>query len=404
MVRESFAKRLMGSLAALAVGVSLIAGCAQPAQQGTAPAATETEAEPAAEAEATTDATEATGEVTDTRDILASWDPECEAYKRLTSFVESVVDPTSDQYLPPEERIVTTDMDGTFIHEKPPVYLDRTFAIWHVFDDPTYDAPEDLKERVIAGVDSYFKGTLTPEGEFDFNNIIADAYKGRTPEELMNDMLRYTEEVDVVGFSGMKYSESFYKPMLEVIDYLRANDFDVWVVSATERFLARSFTGKYAGFAPDHVIASDFFIHGEDQDTEDGLDYTLQQDEDLVISGREISENGKTNKCISILNQIGRRPILAFGNSSGDYAMLNYATSNPDHEGIGFLVLCDDTVREYGDLDRATKQEKEAEDNGWVTISMAKDWSTIYGEGVEKTEYPTSIEDIQALAALDEAA
>ena len=131
------------------------------------------------------------------------------------------------------------------------------------------------------------------------------------------------------------------------------------------------------------MIASDFFIHGEDQDTEDGLDYTLQQDEDLVISGREISENGKTNKCISILNQIGRRPILAFGNSSGDYAMLNYATSNPDHEGIGFLVLCDDTVREYGDLDRATKQEKEAEDNGWVTISMAKDWSTIYGEGVE---------------------
>ena len=71
----------------------------------------------------------------------------------------------------------------------------------------TYDAPEDLKERVIAGVDSYFKGTLTPEGEFDFNNIIADAYKGRTPEELMSDMLRYTEEVDVVGFSGMKYSE-----------------------------------------------------------------------------------------------------------------------------------------------------------------------------------------------------
>ena len=176
------------------------------------------------------------------------------------------------------------------------------------------------------------------------------------------------------------------------------------MVSATERFLARAFTGKYAGFAPDHVIASDFFIHGEDQDTADGLDYTLQQDEDLVISGREISENGKTNKCISILNQIGRRPILAFGNSSGDYAMLNYATSNPDHEGIGFLVLCDDTVREYGDLDRATKQEKEAEDNGWVTISMAKDWSTIYGEGVEKTEYPTSIEDIQALAALDEAA
>jgi phosphoserine phosphatase len=318
--------------------------------------------------------------------------------------VESVVDPTSDQYLPPEERIVTTDMDGTFLCEKGPTYFDQCFSLWHALHDPTYEAPQDLKARSEAMIDEFYSGDITFEHGPELNYTLAEAYTGHEPEELASDVLCFAESVDVVGFSGMKYGESFYKPMLEVIDYLRANDFDVWVVSATERFLARAFTGKYAGFAPDHVIASDFFIHGEDQDTEDGLDYTLQQDEDLVISGREISENGKTNKCISILNQIGRRPILAFGNSSGDYAMLNYATSNPDHEGIGFLVLCDDTVREYGDLDRATKQEKEAEDNGWVTISMAKDWSTIYGEGVEKTEYPTSIEDIQALAALDEAA
>jgi hypothetical protein len=176
------------------------------------------------------------------------------------------------------------------------------------------------------------------------------------------------------------------------------------VVSASERLVARPICVSYAGFAPDHVIGSDLIVRAANQDTADGLDYTLEQDEELLIGGGMVSETGSTNKPIAILNEIGRRPIIAFGNSSGDYAMLNYATSNPDHEGIGFLVLCDDTVREYGDLDRATKQEKEAEDNGWVTISMAKDWSTIYGEGVEKTEYPTSIEDIQAFAALGEAA
>ena len=391
MVKDSFARRLMRSLATLAIGISLIAGCAQSAPQNNA------QPEPAAET--TTAIAEQPIDPVATRDILASWNPESEAYKRLTSFVESVVDPTSDQYLPPEERIVTTDMDGTFLCEKGPTYFDQRFSLWHALHDPTYEAPADLKARSEAMLDEFYTGDITPEHGPELNYTLVEAYTGHEPEELASDVLRFAESVDVVGFSGMKYGESFYKPMLEVIDYLRANDFDVWVVSASERLVARPICVSYAGFPPDHVIGSDLIVRAANQDTADGLDYTLERDEELLIGGGMVSETGSTNKPIAILNEIGRRPIIAFGNSSGDYAMLNYTVTNSDHEGIGFLVLCDDTAREYGDLDRAAKQEKEAEDNKWVTISMANDWSTIYGEGVERTQLASTHEEAVKLDA-----
>ena len=391
MVKDSFARRLMRSLATLAIGISLIAGCAQSAPQNNA------QPEPAAEN--TTAIAEQPVDPIATRDILPSWDQKSEAYQRLTSFVESVVDPTSDQYLPPEERIVTTDMDGTFLCEKAPTYFDQCFSLWHALHDPAYEAPADLKARSEAMLDEFYTGDITPEHGPELNYTLAEAYTGHEPEELASDVLRFAESVDVVGFSGMKYGESFYKPMLEVIDYLRANDFDVWVVSASERLVARPICVSYAGFAPDHVIGSDLIVRAANQDTADGLDYTLEQDEELLIGGGMVSETGSTNKPIAILNEIGCRPIIAFGNSSGDYAMLNYTVTNPDHEGIGFLVLCDDTAREYGDLVRAAKQEKEAEDSKWVTISMANDWSTIYGEGVERTQLASTHEEAVKLDA-----
>ena len=100
-------------------------------------------------------------------------------------------------------------------------------------------------------------------------------------------------------------------------------------------------------------------------------------------------ECGKTGKPLAIAREIDRRPILAFGNSDGDYAMLNWAQSNPDHKGMGVLVLCDDLTREYGDADRAKEQTAEADKQGWTLFHMSdQDWATIYGDGVTKTQLP----------------
>ena len=103
---------------------------------------------------------------------------------------------------------------------------------------------------------------------------------------------------------------------------------------------------------------------------------------------------GKSGKPAAIAREIGKRPVLAFGNSSGDYSMLNYAKGNPEHPGMGFLVICDDTAREYGSEEKAAEYCGVAEKEGWVPFSMANDWKTIYGDHVVKTELPGAEEPL----------
>ena len=99
-------------------------------------------------------------------------------------------------------------------------------------------------------------------------------------------------------------------------------------------------------------------------------------------------ECGKSGKPAAIAREIGKRPVLAFGNSSGDYSMLNYAEGNPNHAGMGFIIVCDDTVREYGSEEKAAEYYEKAADQGWTAISMAGDWQMIYSDGVTKTGLP----------------
>ena len=384
--------KLLWALCALVLGVvcTTVFFLAGPGKRATEPVATEEQApEAATEAEVPVQETEQVAEPADpasTRAILASWDEESEAYVRLTSFVEGVCDPTSDSYLPPEERVATFDMDGTFICERAPVYIDMAFICWHVLEDPTYEAPADIRAAVESVMDEVRAG-IVPE-RVNLNTVLAQAYEGRTPDELMADVVRFAETTEVAGFDNMTYAQSFYVPMLEVIEYLRANDFDVYVVTACERYVSRALAVEYADFDPTHVVGTDLVTEATGQDGEDGLDYTFTQDDELVIVAPHVIETGKTNKVIAIQNEIGRRPVLSFGNSSGDFAMLNYATANPDHEGIGFLVIADDLAREYGNEGKAASMRDEVAKEGWVGISMRDDWTSIYGPNVEKTELP----------------
>ena len=90
--------------------------------------------------------------------------------------------------------------------------------------------------------------------------------------------------------------------------------------------------------------------------------------------------------------------MLAFGNSTGDYSMLNYAQGNPDHAGMGFFIVCDDTEREYGSAEKAAAFYENAAAEGWTAISMANDWKTIYGDGVKKTGLPGAEEELSDAA------
>ena len=209
-----------------------------------------------------------------------------------------------------------------------------------------------------------------------------------TPEEFRAYVVDFADKTDVVGFKGMTYGQSFYKPMIEVIGFLKANGFEVYMVSACEREVVRALVERW-GIPFDHVIATDVPYEASGKGDKAADDHNMEQNEQILLGAPlDEVECGKSGKSAAIAREIGKRPVLAFGNSSGDYSMLNYAEGNPDHTGMGFLVVCDDTQREYGSDEKAAEYYAEAEKQGWTAFSMANDWKTIYGDGVEKTELP----------------
>ena len=338
---------------------------------------------------------EGTGSV-DYAKTFPSWNPDSASLKELVDFVLDSVDESSPNYIEPVDRIATFDMDGTIICEKGPIYVDSCLTMYRVLDDPSYSATEqersamqEMRDHAYATGENYKPETYTKD------DLVASAFAGMTPAEFRDYVVDFAEKTEVIGFSGMTYSQSFYRPMLEVIDFLRANGYDVWIVSACEREVARGLV-QLLGIPYDHVVATDVQYVASGNDAETVADeYDMGRDEAIVL-GVPLNEVecAKSGKPVSIAREIGRRPVLAFGNSSGDYSMLNYAEGNPDHPGMGFFVVCDDTVREYGSDEKAAGFYAKVEEEGWTAFSMANDWATIYGEGVEKTELPGAEEEV----------
>ena len=325
--------------------------------------------------------------------VFPSWDPDSASLKELVDFVKDSTDETSKGYIDPADRIATFDMDGTVLCEKAPVYIDYCLTIYRVLDDPGYNATEEERNNMQQVRDhAYTDGeTFTPEG-INKDDLVALAFAGMTPGEFRDYVVDFADKTNVVGFEGMTYGQSFYKPMLEVIDFLRANDFDVWMVSACEREVVRALMERY-DIPYDHVIATDVPYVASGIGDKEADTYNMSSEEEILL-GEPLDEVecGRSAKPAAIAREIGKRPVLAFGNSAGDYSMLNYAEGNPDHPGMGFFVVCDDTEREYGSEKKAADYMLEVENNGWTPFSMANDWKTIYGEGVKRTELPGAVE------------
>lgn len=321
--------------------------------------------------------------------VFPSWYSDSASLQALVQFVANATDESSAGYIVPEDRIATFDMDGTILCEKAPVYIDWCLTMHRVLDDPTYNATEEALDSMRQiRAHAYTNGeTFTPEG-IGKNELVASAFAGMTPEAFRAYVADFADKADAVGFAGMTYSQSFYKPMIEVINYLKANDFDVWMVSACEREVVRALVERL-GIPFDHVIATDVPYVASGNDGKPADEYDIRSDEDFVL-GEPLDEVecGKSGKPAAIVREIGKRPVLAFGNSSGDYSMLNYAKGNTRYAGMGFFVVCDDVVREYGSAEAAAKYYDKVAAEGWTAISMGMDWKDIYGEGVRKTGLP----------------
>ena len=311
------------------------------------------------------------------REPLASWNESAPAKTALVEYVTSVTDKDSPDFIPVENRIAVFDFDGTLFLETDPTYFDWMLFVHRVLEDPTCKATE---EQLAAARDS-LRGKL-PKLDKNRERMVAEAYRGMTVDEFYAFVRKFMAE-DQPGFDGLKRGNAYYRPMLEVIDYLRQNGFAVYVISGTERFTMRPLTAVLR-LPPAQIIGSDNTVVASGQRGKDGLDYVFVNGDELLLDGANIVKDLQMNKVTVILREIGRQPVLAFGNTMSDASMLNYTISGNKYKALGFMLLCDDLVREYGNMKKAEHMLQNSRKYGWIPVSMRDDWKTIYGEGVTR--------------------
>jgi len=320
------------------------------------------------------------------KNYFASWNP-CEALTALTEYVTDVTDSRSSNYIKEEDRIATFDMDGTFLGELYPSYFEYNLLEYRVLDDPSYKdkAPEDVKEAAQAIRDFVRNGKKLPDG-FDMIHAraAAKAYAGMTVAEFDAYVKAYAAK-PANGFTGMTYGRSFYKPMLEVFDYLKDHGFTYYVVSGSDRFICRALVSAI-GIAPNRVIGMDVTLTSSSQGDDAGVNYTMGSDEDLVRTDELIIKNLKTNKVLQITQEIGKVPVLSFGNSGGDAAMHNFCLGN-SLKSAAFMLIADDDERDHANREKALALGSQWKEAGYHVISMRDDFRTIYGTGVKKVDF-----------------
>ena len=364
----------------------------QPAGTGTTASAVESKGE--SEAAASTDSASGTAQTgavrIDGNAMMDLWTDGAPLKNELISYMAEITDESSPKFIPVENRVAVFDFDGTLFCETDPNYFDYTLLVYRVLEDPDYkDKASDFEKEVANKIVEVNEKKTKFEGlEVDHGKAVASAFKGMTLDEFNNYIQEFKKQ-PMPSYEGMTRGEGFYKPMLQVIDYLKANDFTVYIISGTDRFIVRGIMYDSGVDIPTQCqIGSDETTVATGQNGKDGLEYQFKPDDQVITGGEFIIKNLKMNKVSVIVKEIGKQPVLAFGNSSGDASMLEYTCSSNPYESRGFMLCCDDLVRENGNEKKADDMYKMCAEHGWTAVSMKNDWTTIYGDGVTKVDTP----------------
>ena len=317
-------------------------------------------------------------------DFFADWNKDAPALKALIDFVETVTDESSPDYIPPADRIATFDMDGTLCGELYPTYLEYYLLERRIFCDPSYTPDEEMLEFGCMLRDHALDKSFPDGMDVLHGQHAAKAYAGLTLTQfadfVTNQLVR---EVD--GFEGMTYANTFYTPMVEVVEYLQENGFKVYVCSGSDRFICRTFIEGHLDIPFEQIIGMDVDIEATNEEGADGLKYVYTSEDNIVRTDRLLIKNLKMNKVKAIVKEIGRQPVLSFGNSSGDVSMHNYTIFNNRYKSAAFMLIADDEERDYGNTAKGQSLKEQWEQNGYHVISMKDEFRTIYGDEVTKT-------------------
>ena len=326
--------------------------------------------------------TEAVSEKTDTcAEVIPGWTEDSPVMESIAAYVDEVTDEDGEGFVPREDRIAVFDFDGTLFGERFPAYFDRCLLVHRALHDGNYEPSDELREYAMRMEDAMLNHTKLPGSSAKY---IAGAFKGMTVEEY-RDYVREMMDTPAWGFEGMNYGEGFFEPMVSLVQYLAGHDFRIFICSGSERNLLRELTeGTLDEWIPSwQVIGSDYTLKAPDQADTPDREYELGMNEKVVLEGTPATKNLKAGKVYHIISEIGKPPILAFGNSGGDLAMGAFTVSNG---GKAYMLLCDDTERDYGDAKTAASFAARCEKYGFEMVSMKNDFATIYGEDVVKAE------------------
>lgn len=302
------------------------------------------------------------------QDPLPSWNdgPNKQA---IIEFVTKTTDQNQGTFIPPTRRIATFDNDGTLWSEQP-LY----FQAIYIFDRIRELAPEhpewQQKEPFASVLNGDSKSALAG-GKQALLEMVMGTHAAVTASEFSESVADWLASARHSG-SGKPYTAMVYKPMLELLDYLRDNDFKVFIVSGGGIDFLRVFAEEVYGVPPEQVVGSSLKAKYE---IRNGLPVIVKQAEVDFI-------DDKAGKPVGIHRYIGRRPILAVGNSDGDFEMLEW-TSAGEGPSLAMIVHHDDAKREWAydresHIGRLIRGLDEGPQRGWKIISMKNDWNLIY--------------------------
>lgn len=300
-------------------------------------------------------------------DPLPSWNDGI-AKQAILDFVAQVTTPNSSSFVSPSDRIAVFDNDGTLWVEQP-LYVQAFF----VFDRVQQLAPQHPEWQTQEPFASVLKGDLKSamaEGEPALVELVMATHAGMTTDEfaaIAKDWLATAKHPTLKRL----YLELVYQPMVELLTYLRANDFKTFIVSGGGVEFMRACAEQIYGVSPEQVIGSS-----------NKTKYELCEGKPVI---RRLPElyffNDKAGKPAAIQHYVGKRPIAAFGNSDGDLQMLQWTTTGCG-KTLGLIVRHTDGDREFA-YDQAPMSSLknalvEADKEGWIVVDMQRDWQRIF--------------------------
>jgi hypothetical protein len=303
-------------------------------------------------------------------DPLPSWN-DGPSKAAITAFVSKVATKDGPDYVPVSERIAVFDNDGTLWCEQP-MYVQMTFVLDRI-KALAEKHPEWKDRQPFKAVLERDLKSLAAAGEKGLAELVMASHAGMTVdefEEIVGDWLKTAKHPKF----QRPYTECVYQPMLELLAYLRANGFKTYIVSGGGIEFMRPWSERVYGVPPEQVIGSSIQTK-----------YELRDGKPVLVRLPEVDFiDDKAGKPVGIRKFIGRRPIMAFGNSDGDFEMLEWTTSGSGPR-FGLIVHHTDEQREYAydrnsSFGRLVRGLDEGPKRGWTIVDMKRDWKIIFPE------------------------